>query len=162
MTLAERKALIDKKIQADKSAAETKEKRIEKRRTEALEEIKKLSPRIKEIIELANYAKKNGISLAGRRKFGGDESYDTDTFITNGWSHLVGFVNDNPITELGITAGGACGYIDFRTDGIHTYGCDTYKKIEVEAPLKYLEEFVQTFDELESKFNAFIERICEV
>lgn len=43
-------------------------------------------------------------------------------FYTNSWSHLVGFVDRDPITLLGIDAGGACGDVDFRTNGVITFG----------------------------------------
>ncbi len=85
-------------------------------------QILSLKPRIDELIATGNACVKNGIPLKGRG-FGCHEGYDTHQFYTNSLSHLVGFVHskEEPITKLGIFAGGACGDWDFYTDGVEVY-----------------------------------------
>lgn len=160
MTIEERKALIDKKVRATEERAEKRARDIDERKKAALNTISDLAPRINDLISLANYARDKGISLTGYQKFGGHEGYDTDLFITNGWSHLVGFVNTNPIIELGITAGGACGNIDFRTNGVKTYGITEESHTIVEPRIEHLEEFVRMFDTFETEFYAYIDKVC--
>ena len=108
MNVNEMMSMIDKKVGNDKDRARQKEIETKNRFDIALAKIKELKPRIDDLIKLANYAKGNGIDF-NKRGWGGHEGYDTGMFCTNSWSHLVGFVNRNPIKLLGIDAGGVCG-----------------------------------------------------
>ena len=138
----------------------TKEIRTKNRFDTALAKIKELKPRIDDLIKLANYAKDNGIDF-NKRGWGGHEGYDTGMFYTNSWSHLVGFVNRDPITLLGIDAGGACGDVDFRTNGEHTFGLNRNTMAIVEPSLYRMENFIKKFDEFEREFDAYIEKVCK-
>lgn len=82
-------------------------------------------------------------------------------FYTNSWSHLVGFLYGNPITMLGIDAGGACGDVDFRTNGEYTSGLNRKTMAIVEPRLYHMETFIKKFDEFEREFYAYIEKVCK-
>lgn len=125
---------------------------------ELAEEIKTLKPRIKELIEVGNACLVCGIPLTGQA-WGGHEGYDTHQFITNCWSHLVGFVQsgNSAIFEMGINAGGACGNWNFRTDGDNVY--DVYGDNVREASLEHLQKFINNFDEFEKSFYEYVDKL---
>ena len=152
--------MIDRKVGNDKEKERQKEIETKSRFYAALTKIKGLKPRIDDLIKLANYAKYNGIDF-NKRGWGGHERYDTGMFYTNSWSHLVGFVDKDPITLLGIDAGGACGDVDFRTNGEHTFGLNRNTMAIVEPSLYHMENFIKKFDEFEREFYAYIEKVCK-
>ena len=160
MNVNEMMNMIDRKVGNDKEKERQKEIETKNRFDTALAKIKELKPRIDDLIKLANYAKDNGIDF-NKREWGGHEGYDTGMFYTNSWSHLVGFVNRNPITLLGIDAGGACGDIDFRTNGEHTFGLNRGNNTIVEPSLYHMENFIKKFDEFEREFYTYIEKVCK-
>ena len=110
------------------------------------EKIKALKARIDELLAVGNACLEHGITLTGQA-WGGHEGYDTNQFITNGWSHLLGFVSEKglPFTKLGICGGGACNY-DLKTDGI---------------TINILKRFVNEFDEFETEFYKYIDKVTE-
>lgn len=160
MNVNEMMSMIDKKVGNDKDRARQKEIETKNRFDTALAKIKELKPRIDDLIKLANYAKDNGIDF-NKRGWGGHEGYNTGMFYTNSWSHLVGFVNRDLITLLGIDAGGACGDVDFRTNGGHTFGLNRNTMAIVEPSLYHMENFIKKFDEFEREFYAYIEKVCK-
>ena len=160
MNVNEMMSMIDKKVGNDKDRARQKEIETKNRFDIALAKIKELKPRIDDLIKLANYAKGNGIDF-NKRGWGGHEGYDTGMFCTNSWSHLVGFVNRNPIKLLGIDAGGVCGDVDFRTNGEYTFGLNRNTMAIVEPSLYHMENFIKKFDEFEREFYAYIEKVCK-
>lgn len=132
-----------------------KEIRIE----EYKEKIRSFKPRIDELIKVGNACLKNGIKLEGK-EWGGHEGYDTHQFITNGWSHLLGFVGEKnhenrteflPIKKLGIYGGGCC-YYNLETDGVTI---DVSGK-EAEYVLK---RFVTEFDKFEKAFYEYVDKV---
>ena len=127
---------------------------------ELTEEIKTLKPRIQELIEVGNACLVNGIALTGQA-WGCHEGYETHQFITNCWSHLVGFVQNgkSAIFELGINAGGACGEWDFRTDGNKVYDIHEETKEHRKASLGHLQKFINKFDEFETTFYEYVDGI---
>ena len=150
MNVNEMMSMIDKKVSNDKDKARQKEIETKNRFDIALAKIKELKPRIDDLIKLANYAKDNGINFD-----------KTGMFYTNSWSHLVGFLYGNPITMLGIDAGGACGDVDFRTNGEYTSGLNRKTMSIVEPRLYHMETFIKKFDEFEREFYAYIEKVCK-
>lgn len=115
------------------------------------ERIKSLKPRIDELLAVGNACLEHGIPLTGQA-WGGHEGYDTHQFITNSWSHLLGFVaNKNlPFTKLGIMGGGACNF-DLRTDGEIT---------NVSGDILWvLKKFVDGFDTFEKEFYEYVDKI---
>ena len=160
MNVNEMMNMIDRKVGNDKEIERQKKIKEQDRMKVAFTQIEALKQRIDDLIKLANYAEDNGINF-NKAGCGGHEGYDTGMFYTNSWSHLVGFVKGNPITMLGINAGGACGNVDFRTNGEHTFGLvkDTDKIV---APkLSHMENFIKKFDEFEREFYAYIEKVCK-
>lgn len=146
------KNFAQKKELEEKNKKELKQKNIERYK----QNIKELKPRIDELIEVGNACLQYNIPLTGKA-FGGRESYETNQFITNGWSHLLGFVTEiNPINnskyfdKLGIFGGGACNY-NLTTNG---------EKIEVSGNIEYvLTRFIEEFDEFEIKFYEYVDKI---
>lgn len=153
----------------DNIKAYATEKVLQKQKAEQEKQIKRenlmntirtLQPRIKELIDVGNACLVNNIELTGR-SWGGHEGYDTHQFITNCWSHLVGFVSNNKsaIFELGINAGGACGSWDFRTDGNKIYDIHEGTHEQRPASLEHLQNFVDKFDEFEESFYRYVDGI---
>ena len=121
--------------------------------------IRALKPRIDELLEVGNACLEHNIPLEGKA-WGGHEGYDTNQFITNSWSHLLGFVayrspsNRNKIVfkQLGIMGGGACNY-NLKTDGT---------TIEVDGDVLWvLKHFVEKFDEFEREFYSYVDSVVE-
>ena len=119
------------------------------------EAILDLKPRIDELLEVGNACLQNGIPLEGQA-FGGHEGYDTHQFITNSWSHLLGFVaeKDRPFTKLGIAGGGACDY-NLKTDGVDI-------TVSGNAVAHVLKRFVDEFDNFERSFYAYVDGIVSI
>lgn len=165
MTTDELMAMIDRKVESDNEKKIAEQKRIERETEEYKQKIRDLRPRIVNAIKVGNYALSNGIDLM-KSGFGGHEGYDTGLFFSNGWSHVVGFLNcgtyDAPHTnEMGIIKGGACGCIDFHTDGNDIYGYDTSRKMCVEPLLSDMKTFVNRFNDFENAFFEYIKKICK-
>ena len=144
----------------------TKEQELKQELDGCKTEIAKLKPRIDELISVANACIENGIDIDGyRRGFG--RSYDTwgnGTFVTNSISHKVGFVftRQNKITLMGINAGGACGRWDFRTNGENTFSANEDDSTHTKEPLlHHCKEFLEKFDEFETAFYNYIDKITQ-
>ena len=129
-------------------------------------EIAKLKPRIDELISVANACIENGIDIDSYR-YSHSSSYDTwekGTFVTNSISHRVGFVNprQNKITQMGINAGGACGKWDFRTNGENTFSANEDDSTRTTEPLlHHCKEFLEKFDEFETEFYNYVDKITQ-
>lgn len=140
-----------------------RKKKIEKENLEMkklVNQIKELQPRINDLLIVGNACLVNHIPLKGTG-FGCKEGYDTHQFITNGWSHLLGFVDNSiqpqklPFRTLGIQGGGCCHY-DLETDGRSVYvSGDRIDKIYV------LKRFIKEFDEFEKEFYAYVDRVTK-
>ena len=127
------------------------EMKIEKQIEEYKRNIRLLKPRIDELINVGNACRKYGIKLTGNT-WGGHEGYDTHQFMTNSWSHLLGFVHNgnNDFNCLGIFGGGACNY-NLKTDG---------NFIEVEGNVLYiLKRFINEFNEFETEFYNYVDKV---
>ena len=127
----------------------TKEITTQQKIEDYKDRIRALKPRIDELIEVGNACAIHGIPLTGK-EWGGHEGYDTHQFITNSWSHLLGFVGDKNITRLGIFGGGACNY-NLTTDG---------ENIEVSGEIYYiLKRFIKEFDTFETEFYKYVDNL---
>ena len=126
-----------------------------------VDKIKELQPRINDLLIVGNACLFNKIPLTGTG-FGCKEGYDTHQFITNGWSHLLGFVDNSiahqklPFMYLGIQGGGFYTY-DLKTDGhtVYVSGSDGRDKIHV------LNRFIKEFDKFEKEFYAYVDRVTK-
>ena len=117
------------------------------------EKIIELKPRIDDLLEVGNACLEHKIPLTGQ-SFGGHEGYDTHQFISNSWSHLVGFIyeNNKPFTKVGKIGGGACDW-NLTTDGVTVNVSGN-----IEDVLKY---FLDDFDTFETEFYAYVDKITE-
>ena len=135
------------------------------------ERVRQLQPRIAELIETANACLESGIEIDayGKTFYRSVDDYTKGSFITNSITHKVGFVKAwrgnqgnsiKKIYEMGINAGGACGHLDFRTDGIKVYSVNEDDQTHMEDPLeKHLNQFLKNFDLFETEFYKYIDAI---
>lgn len=144
------KRYAERREQAKIDSENLSAKRIEEYKTK----IKELKPRIDELLAVGNACRENGIPLTGS-SFGGHEGYDTHHFISNGWSHVTGFISEGPgkpFTRIGKVGGGACDW-NLKTDG---------NAIFVDGKIEYvLKMFLDEFDEFEAKFYEYVDDITE-
>ena len=134
-----------------------------------IEQIQALKPRIEELISVANACLENGIEI--NKTYRNDSYYDKweyGTFCTNCISHKIGFVWQykdnqfiNKIETMGIDGGGANGEHYLRTDGDYVIsrvgrGYDDKCK---EPDLYQLQRFVETFDDFETAFYMYVDKI---
>lgn len=145
------KRYAERREQAKIDSENLSAKRIEEYKAK----IKELEPRIAEILAVGEACRRSGIPLTGS-SFGGHEGYDTHQFISNGWSHVTGFISegpdDKPFTRIGKIGGGACDW-NLKTDG---------NTIFVDGRIEYvLKKFLDEFDEFETKFYEYVDKITE-
>lgn len=144
------KKFAEQREQTEMNKAELSAKRIEEYKAK----IKELKPRIDELLAVGNVCRENNIPLAGSR-WGGHEGYDTHQFISNGWSHVTGFISEGKdilFTKVGKVGGGAC------TWNLKTDGNEIIVEGEVENVLKY---FLEEFDEFETEFYKYVDNLTE-
>ena len=142
---------IAKFAQRREEAKRTQENAKQERIEAYKEQIRALKPRIDELLEVGNACKKHGIALDDN-SWGSHEGYDTHQFISNSWSHLVGFIDEGknvPFTKVGKVGGGACNW-NLTTDGVIIIVDG-----DVECVLK---RFVEGFDIFEAEFYAYVDR----
>ena len=144
------------KERQDAEAAQKESK--EKAKTEVLkQEIRKLYPRITEMISVAKACVENGIPLKGHL-----DLYDRGTFIANGCSHRLGFIISgyNSISKMGIIAGGAYGQWDFHTDGVIVTSVNHNHSLRTAEPkIEHMEKFLKDFDEFEHHFYYYVDEV---
>ena len=119
------------------------------------EGIRVLTPRITVLIETANALIDSGY-----------EEFVKDNFCSEGWAHHIGFMynsNTHHIDSMGKVNGGACGGFDFHTTGKNIYMTDWYGYNPVKWGIKWenAEQFLEKFDEFESKFNTKLEEFLQ-
>lgn len=156
MTVEERMKMIDQKIKRDEDEEMAKLEKYEVEYEEYIQKIKSLQGRIKDILKLANYAMDNGISLKYHDVLYGN--YSNGDFFSNFWSHRLGLKDDR---HLGYTKGGACGNIDFYTNGDDIYGYDADEKKQVSPLLNDMKKFIKDFDKFEQAFYEYIDKQCK-
>ena len=111
--------------------------------------------RIQQLIDTANACVKHGIKFYHNSTSGCN--YDGNHFITDSWCHILGFefnkCHPSTITHIGKMGGGCC-HFDVYTDG---------KTIEATGDdrLWALERFVEDFDNFETKFYAYVDKVCK-
>lgn len=121
------------------------------------ESIRKLKQRIDKLLEVGNACLENNIPIEVST-FPSRESYDTHQFVSNGWSHLVGFIIERdpdtkiqlPLTKVGKIGGGVRNY-NLTTDGIN---------IDVSGNVEYvLKKFLDDFDTFETEFYKYVDTV---
>ena len=138
-------------------------KRLEKEHLEdLLSRLKKLTPRIKKLIDTANQL----ISAGYYEEFLKPGEWGRGGFVSEGWAHHFGFMLERHgfgqplnINSVGIVAGGACGEHDFHTTGERTYMTGWYGSTPDGTPIKvsYAEHTLETFDDFEKRFYTALE-----
>lgn len=128
---------------------------------EVLNSLKKLTPRIKKLIDTANE-----LLDAGYWNFLDPGEWGRSGFVSEGWAHHFGFMLDSwgfgrgkHISSVGIVAGGACGDHDFHTTGETTYMTGWYKAEPDGTPIKvsYAERTLKDFDDFEHRFYTALD-----
>lgn len=142
-----------------KNFADKRDNELEQKKKDSLNRIEEykrhirtLKPRIDELLEVGNACLEHGISLTGSA-WGGHEGYDTHQFISNGWSHLVGFIsegNNKPFTKVGKIGGGACDW-NLTTDGVNINVNGNVERV--------LKLFLDDFDNFETEFYAYVDKV---
>ena len=155
MTVEERMRMIDKKVKRDEEREMAELEKYEMEYEECINKIQELRERIADILQLANYAMDNGISLKYGDALHGD--YDNGDFFSNFWSHRLGLKDRE---YLGYTMGGACGDVNFYTNGIDSYGYDTNRKVRISPKLEHMKRFIKDFDNFENKFYEYVDKQC--
>lgn len=139
------------------SFANKKEMELTKKREDSLtkiemykEHIRTLKPSIDELLKVGNACLRYGIPLESGFS---QQEYKTHQFISNGWSHLTGFIresNNKPFTKVGKIGGGACNY-NLITDG---------EIINVSGEVEYvLRRFLEDFDTFETEFYKYVDNV---
>lgn len=132
-----------------------KQKQAEDREEFLKQTILGWSDRIQQLIDTANACVEHGIAICHNDI--NDRNYDRNYFITDGCSHILGFefnrYHPSTITRIGKEGGGCC-HFDVYTDGktVTATGSDR---------LWALERFVEAFDEFETKFYAYVDKVCK-
>lgn len=162
-----------KKFKADTDNKELEKKMaIKMEREDLIAKVRCLKPRIDELIETANECIEYGICI---NEYGKSfnyyvDEYEKGTFVTNGWSHKVGFIQKsngyykgkrvyNTIKYIGIDNGGANGCYDFRTDGYSVQYIHEKNEDDRKIPSIYdLKKFLNGFDEFEKKFYEYVDK----
>lgn len=142
---------IKKYAQNKEIEQQKKENDSIKRIEEYKEKIKELKPRIDELLEVGNACLEHGIPLSAVSDY--RQSYETHQFISNGWSHLTGFISNGPnkpFTKVGKRGGGACNW-ELETDGV---------TIDIKGDAeRVLSLFLRDFDKFESKFYEYVDKV---
>lgn len=165
--------LDDIKRYKEKCDEENVNKEMEKREMidKHIAYIKTLKPRIAELINVANACLENGIEINAEHNHGHShwlDKWEHGTFCTNCITHKIGFVwqyNNhrfiNQIETMGIDGGGANGEHYLRTNGdyvVSRIGRGYNDKCQ-EPDLYQLKRFVETFDEFETEFYKYVDKV---
>lgn len=137
--------------------AKETEKRIkeEEHLNDLLNSLKKLTPRIRKLIDTANE-----LLDAGYWSFLDPGEWGKTGFVSEGWAHHFGLMLDRnapyhtKVDSVGIVAGGCCGDHDFHTTGENTYMTGWYCSTPDGTPIKvsYAEITLEDFDDFETRF----------
>jgi len=125
--------------------------------SEAVAKIKKLAPKMKKLMKIATTMQENGFQLG--TIMGNDPC---PAFITNWWSHRIGFYpaehptdirgsNFYPLKGFGIMNGGACGSVDLVID--------QNGNIKSPGQTHDLIIFANHFDDFMESFLAYVEKV---
>lgn len=145
--------------EAERIIKEEKDAEIEKLKSQ----IRKLQPRIETLLETANEAILCGIELYR------SSSSKEFNFISDGITHKVGlYPGSRAICEyrsikdfkfMGIINGGACGSVNFMTDGNVIVGSADKSNSIVDPRVEDMEKFLREFDTFEQDFYSYIDKL---
>ena len=158
---------------AEKRDNEMHEKLMQKEThlLQMLNEVKALAPRLRELMEVGKALCANGIPLGPKT----DRLDITAEFLSNGWSHRVGFIGRcdfrtgrSTIAGFGIVGGGACGSdLYFNEDGeisdlfpdVGNGPVGTRGNKWKDSDIAHLERFLSEFGAFEKKVYNFVDSL---
>ena len=174
MTLEERLNAIQKESNLREQEQQEKEQQEKNDYVESMDKLVALSQRIKDILKVANECLKNGIQLpypASDYGYHQDDCLYTPKisgFVSNGWSHWVGFMGRgirNHYSYLGFYNGGACGSYDFYTNGdvpfeiSHNEDAENSNAQRYKPQKKHIDHFVDRFNHFEECFYKWVDSL---
>lgn len=137
-----------------KEARKAEEER--RRHTAIINAVKKLAPRIADMLDIAQHLYRKGIPIGKERTLHGMRH--SDEFVSSWWSHNLGFCYDRsrkPYEEypiwFGFINGGACGE-DLCVDKDGNIVKGRAKDMDMQRML-------EQFDEFERKFYDYVESL---
>lgn len=140
----------DNKMKADQEAEDRK-------RNELIERIRPMEERIRYLLKLAMICRTNRVPIGYEQDILKSDGIKTNCFITNGWSHRIGFTDD--LRYIGYIHGGACGRYDFRTNGHNVESVHEDTGVISKPIIEHMEKFLREFDEFEHAFLQYIDKL---
>lgn len=165
---------MNERIARIKNFAQERDNRIAQEQLEKqqglirmLEQVKELAPRMRELMDVATALYENRIPLG---KMVGYNDPSTE-FISNWWSHKVGFIADIVSSGIarprgfGIIGGGACGHdLTFSVGGVpacvYSHNNDTpgvAGRTWDDSDIHHLRSFIHGFDDFERRFYEYVD-----
>ena len=143
----------------DKKISEKKKK--DQERTDLMQKIRDLRPRITDLIEAGQKCQELGIDFPTRKEmsqFGYDSRFEADSV-----NHDLGFITKEfKFRYLGIKNGGFNGPWDFYTDGTESFSVanEDYLKGAIDYPyIGDMKKFLKQFEVFESAFYQWIDSV---
>ena len=153
ITLDEVKAILDKKLDANKIAERERKEAEQKAYMEQVKRLKDIQPRVQNILDAYNYAKEIGLADLLKNKTI-EPSWD---FIASGFYHRVGIMRKDDF--MGIYAGGACGPWDFYVNGDNFYEEHEEKHTFRKPETRTIKKFCDDFEKYETAFYDLIKNL---
>ena len=153
MTLDEVKAILDKKLDANKIAEKERKEAEKKAYMEQVKRLKDIQPKVQNILDAYNYAKEIGLTDLLKNKTI-EPSWD---FIANGFYHRVGIMRKSDF--MGIYAGGACGPWDFYVNGDNFYEEHEDEHTFRRPSTRIIKNFCDDFDKYGTACYDFIKNL---
>lgn len=162
----DRIAMLNNALEKEKINNAIAKQKEQNEHEKLIEQIRSLGTRIEELIKVGN-----AVLHAGKMPYVDllDEKYHMDkVFISNGWSHRVGFMGhpsrtNETITHVGFYNGGACGPWDFFVNSKEVF--DKHERdysLESERcttpSIKNMKTFLDGFDDFETRFYTWFDK----
>lgn len=157
-------AMIKNKAERDRKAAMSEEEKKIEEWNNLYNEVARLKERITEVLVLARECVNNNVKIPedtgsyGKREAAKKYGYDAE-FYAEGIRHHVGFTSS--LEYLTINNGGACGPIDFYTNGDDIFGRHESTYDVVQAQASDMMKFLKEFPVFENAFYRWIESLQE-
>ena len=155
MTLDEVKAILDKKVDANKIAEKERKEAEKKAYMEQVKRLKDIQPRVQNILDAYNYAKEIGLTDLLKNKTI-EQYWD---FIASGFYHRVGIMRKSNF--MGIYAGGACGPWDFYVNGNSFYEEHEEEHTFRRPKTQTIKKFCDNFEKYETAFYDLIKNLIQ-
>lgn len=169
-----RLAAIERKAKRNQDEAQRRVKREQEKRVALMVRISELSPRIRDLVSIANACIENHIDFPDSRttyKFGYGDGYRSFDFCADGIYHHVGFMDCKQVAcikgqgayklvrYIGIKNGGCCGTRDFYTNGREAFSVESRSGVKFDVRTEDMEKFLKEYDAFERAFYAWIDSL---